>query len=94
MATQRKPWQNEERRMDTLPVRDELYALIDGLTFNQREKVKTMLLLLVDTGDEDEDETPIKERAVMEFSELVKWINDKDLPLLLNVVRSFTKNLR
>lgn len=93
MATQRKQWQNEERRRDTIPVRDELYALIDGLTFNQREKVKTMLMRLVDTGDED-DERLAKERAIEEFSELVKWINDKDLPLLLNVVRSFTKNLR
>lgn len=93
MATQRKSWQNEERRRDTLPVRDELYALIDGLTFNQRDKVKTMLLRLVDTGDDD-DERTAKDCAIAEFSELVKWINDKDLPLLLNVVRSFTKNLR
>lgn len=93
METQRKPWQIEERRMDTIPVRDELYCLIDGLTFNQREKVKTMLLRMVVSGD-DEDGLPAKERAIAEFSELVKWINDKDLPLLLNVVRSFTKNLR
>lgn len=93
MAIPRKEWEKRERMMDTLPTKDELYALIDALTYNQHERIKAILLRMIETGDDD-TEHPAKERAIEEFAELVKWINDKDLPLLLNVVRSFTKNLR
>lgn len=86
-------WRRDEILMDTMPKRDELYALVDMLDYTQRDRLRAWLHHEIES-DEAEEENPMLERVKGEINFMLPMVDKKDLELLLRVVRAFVKGLR
>ena len=85
-------WRKAEILMDTLPKRDELYALVDMLDYTQRDKLRAWLLHEIENGETEA--APMLEQVKGEIDFLLPMVEKQNLELLLRVVRAFVKGLR
>ena len=90
MDSKRIPgWRQAEIRSDTVGQRDELSAMIEMLSYVQREKLRMWLLREIKNGDGET--TPRREQVKQEFDYILPFVDDKNLDLMMRVMRAFTK---